>query len=238
MKFAQVSNPVGVELYYVSGLTGNTLKALPAGTLLKVVKATDDKKSLKGYGKSKAYKVKTRSGVEGWVFGKFISLLSDDEYNRLEQSEIEAGNIHITKMLLDTVSRFIESGKFHPNSEITKTRIDSINYPYRSNICEIDMSVYMTGSFLGIDKFRVGVKTFVEISDIDLLSPDKLRIGGLARVDDEKIGSIPGKESEVRITRRGGSAKTGADLTLDIVDLLIPQAKAFTRIFKMMIQNK
>lgn len=79
----------------MSGLTGKTLKALPAGTLLKVVKTTDDKKSLKGYGKSKAYKVKTRSGAEGWVFGKFISLLSNDEHSRLEESEIEAGNIHI-----------------------------------------------------------------------------------------------------------------------------------------------
>lgn len=189
-KFAKIVSPEGASVRYSTDFASKIAKTLPSGALVTVVRETESKVTWEGYGKARLFKVRTRSGFEGWIFGSFISFVDEDSFRQSSMAELELYDIFLRQAILDTVSTWITRKNLHPMSKIEGVKFDTVSHTGSSTICEANVSVFMIGNLLGWDKYEVGLKVYVQLLDIDYLSAAGLRISQLSIVTDRKVDGL------------------------------------------------
>ena len=177
---AKVSATEGIKLFTEPGVSKSEIKTLPMNTVVWVLE------EINVPGKGHWYRLKTRSGMDGWAQGQ-INLCSVQESEHLISLDRKAFEKKLSGMILDAAVKQISQEKPHSPSYLVSKVITSPLASDGGNSYSVNVSCMMVGKFLGKTRSRLDVKVdlFLDI-DEDLLISSNSRIKNVAIVSEQE----------------------------------------------------
>jgi hypothetical protein len=182
---AEVSAPEGIKLFAEPRISNNEIETLPINTVLWVLEEVQDS------GQGHWYRLKTRSGLEGWSQGP-INLCSVQKTQQLISSDRETFEKKLRDLILDAAAKQISQENPHSPMYIVSKEITSPLTPEGGNSYSVTVSCSMAGRFQGRNRSRLDVKVdlFVDLNK-DLLSASAARVKNVAIIGNQGSEEAP-----------------------------------------------